>query len=290
EGVLVTAPPYPTRSIEDTCMLSLATRALSISTAFLAALAGWALLAPAALPVASAQEPLARAGYQVGYAAHRTNLPGGQFANFSTSRAFVVNGDGSGTTALGAELTGKPNQHLQLVGWSPDGRQAVLYQAWESAENGAWEHNNKQFRFTAEHWLVDLVLLDLEGQEATNLTAVERVSFYNGNLYFWPSQPRRLGFVALIDGEMRPFAMDRDGKNKKALTQGRGFIYGLGASPDGQRICYHKDYQAIYLADADGSNPQRVRDDQPFQFYPQWSPDGTGSPTCPARTTTVTRT
>src|SRR5262249_52436750 len=163
---------------------------------------------------------------------------------------------------------------LQLAGWSPDGRQAVLLQGWESAENGAWEHKHRQFRFTAEHWLLDIILLDMDGRKATNLTAVERASFYNAGLVFWPNRPKRLGFLALVGGEMRPFAMDRDGKNKKALSKGSGFIYGLNLSPDGKRICYHKDYRGIYLADADGGNARRVQDDHPFQFMPAWSPDG----------------
>jgi Tol biopolymer transport system component len=175
---------------------------------------------------------------------------------------------------LAPELTHKPNQSAQLDGWSPDGRQAVLLPCWESAENGAWEHEHRDFRFTAEHWLLDIVLFDMENQKTTNLTAVERVSFYNHGLRFWPNQPKRFSFVALIDGQLRPFAMDLDGKNKKALSEGPGFIYGLNASPDGKRICYHKDYQGIYLADADGRNARRVQDDHPFQFMPTWSPDG----------------
>src|SRR5262249_21818056 len=141
-------------------------------------------------------------------------------------------------------------------------------------ENGAWEHEHKDFRFTAEHWLLDVVLLDMGSNNLTNLTAVERVSFYNGGIFFWPDQPKRLGLTARVDRQKRPFAMDRDGKNKKPLTEGRGFIYGLNASPDGKRICYHKDYQSIFLANADGSDPRRVDDGHPFQFMPTWSPDG----------------
>src|SRR5262249_22410463 len=97
--------------------------------------------------VAAAPE---RPGYQIGYSAHRTNLPGGQFANCATTRACVVEGDGSGTRELGAEWARKPNQRVQFAGWSPDGRQAILLQGWESEENGRWEHEHKEFRFTAE--------------------------------------------------------------------------------------------------------------------------------------------
>jgi hypothetical protein len=204
----------------------------------------------AAQPTPSERTPAGRTDYQVGYTAHRTNLPGGQFANLATSRAFVVEGDGSGARQLAPELTRKPDQRAQFAGWSPDGGQAILLQGWESPANGAWEHQHKQFRFTPEHWLLDIVLLDMRSGKTTNLTAVERVSFYNHGLYYWPNRPERLGFVALIDGQLRPFAMDRDGKNKKALSEGTGFIYGLNASPDGKRICYHKDYRGIYATSA----------------------------------------
>jgi Tol biopolymer transport system component len=235
-----------------------------------------ATIALAFLPVAlPARGPAPeRPAFQIGYTAHRTNLRGGQFANRSTSRAYVVKGDGTLTEQLAPELTRKPNQWTQLDGWSPDGRQAVILQCWESPENGAWEHRHKDFRFSAEHWLVDIVLLDVHSRALTNLTSVERVSFYNHGLHFWPKDPKRLSFVALIDGQLRPFAMNRDGTKKKALSQGTGFIYGLNTSPDGKRICYHKDYRAICLADADGHNVRRVKDDHPFQFVPTWSPDG----------------
>ena len=69
--------------------------------------------------------------------------------------------------------------------------------------------------------------------------------------------------------------MDRDGKNKRDLTEGsREFAYGFSASKDGRRIAYHKSYQ-VYVADADGSNARHIATGHPFNFAPQWSPDGT---------------
>jgi hypothetical protein len=96
--------------------------ALWLFSRLLLAFAGLALLAPAVRPAAPAAEPPppGRAGYQIGYTAHRVNLPGGQFANRSTSRAFVVEGDGSGARQLAPELTRKPNQWAQFAGWSYD--------------------------------------------------------------------------------------------------------------------------------------------------------------------------
>ena len=108
----------------------------------------------------------------------------------------------------------------------------------------------------------------------TNVTAVDRVSHYNSGLFYWPDDPERLGFTALIGGESHPFSMDLDGRHKRDLSGGdAGFTYGFSASPDGSRIAYHRDYQ-VYLADADGGGATRVDTGHPFNFAPQWSPDG----------------
>jgi Tol biopolymer transport system component len=119
-----------------------------------------------------------------------------------------------------------------------------------------------------------MYLVDIARGEATNLTAIERVSFHNSGLFFWPGDATQLGFQAIVGGNSHPFRMDRDGRHKRDLTEGSPeFAYGFSASPDGRRIAYHKSYQ-VYLADADGSNAHKVETDKPFNFAPQWSPDG----------------
>jgi TolB protein len=210
----------------------------------------------------------------IGYTEMRTNLPGGRHVNVMTMRAVVVKADGTGRRVLAEELTREPNTWTQFAGWSPDGRIAIIGRGWESTENGKWEEEHKTFRFTADGCLYDCYLLDLQSGKTTNLTAVERVSFHNTGLFFWPGDPTRLGFQALIDGNSHPFRMDRDGKNKRDLTRdSKEFAYGFSASPDGKRIAYHKNYQ-VYLANADGSDARQVKTGQPFNFVPKWSPDG----------------
>ncbi|MBI2432149.1 MAG: PD40 domain-containing protein [Candidatus Hydrogenedentes bacterium] len=211
-------------------------------------------------------------GPLLGYTEYRTNLPT-RHANQVTSRACVVGADGSGRRILAEELCTEPNSWTQFAGWTPDGRQAVLGRGWESPENAAWEEEHKTFRMT-EGWLFDLYLLDLATGKLTNLTAVERVSSYNSGLIFLPDGSGRLGFTALISGISHPFLMDADGRNKRDVSSGPdGFAYGFSASPDGTRIAYHKDYQ-IYVAAADGSNARKIETGNPFNFVPQWSPDG----------------
>lgn len=210
----------------------------------------------------------------IGYSELRTNLPGGRYANVMTMRAVLVKADGTGRRLPAEELTREANTSSQFAGWSPDGKFAILNRGWESPENGKWEEEHKTFRFTPEGYLLDCYLLDLANGKATNLTQVDRVSFYNSGLFFWPGDSNHLGFTALIDGNSHPFRMDLDGKNKRDLTRdSREFTYGFSASPDGKRIAYHKNYQ-VFLANADGSGAQQIQTGHPFNFVPRWSPDG----------------
>lgn len=210
----------------------------------------------------------------IGYTELRTDLPGGRQANVRTMRAVVARADGTGRRALAEDLAAEPDAWTQFAGWAPDGKAAVVGRGWESPANAAWEEEHKTFRFTPEGWLYDSHVIDLATGKGANLTAVGRVSFYNTGLFFWPADPARLGFQALIDGESRPFVMDRDGRNKRDLTKGvKGFSYGFSAAPDGKRVAYHKDYQ-VFLADADGGHARRVETGHPFNFGPTWSPDG----------------
>jgi Tol biopolymer transport system component len=222
--------------------------------------------------VAPAETPSSKA--LIGYTELRTDLPGGRHANVTTMRAAVIKADGTGRRLLAENLSRQRHSWTQFAGWSPDGRVAVLGRGWESPDNAKWEEEHRTFRFTADGWLYDMYLLELNSGKLTNLTAVERVSFYNSGLFFWPRDPTKLGFQALIGGNSHPFRMDRDGRNKRDLTKdSKEFAYGFSASPDGKRIAYHKSYQ-VYLADADGSHAKHVKTGKPFNFVPQWSPDG----------------
>jgi Tol biopolymer transport system component len=211
-------------------------------------------------------------GYHIGYTEHRTNLPGGRHANIATSRACIIKADGSGRRVLAEELCKKPGSFTQFAGWSPDGSKAIILSGYNPPENAAWEEKHKTFRHG--QWLMDTCLVDMANGKVINLTAIERVSNYNSGLFFWPGDPRKLGFQAIIDGVSVPFSMDLDGRNKKNLSKGTaGFTYGFAASPNGKRIAYHKSYQ-VFLANGDGTDPRQVKTGKPFNFVPQWSPDG----------------
>lgn len=209
----------------------------------------------------------------IGYTQYRTNLPT-RYDNQITARAYVASADGRGRRELLPELCTEPHTWTQFAGWSPDGSIAIIGRGWESPENGAWEEAHQTFRMT-EGWRFDYYFYEMDTGALTNVTAVDRVSEYNGGVFFIPGDSNKLGFTALIDGVSHPFVMDRDGRNKRGLsTSDEGFTYGFSASPDGRHVAYHKDYQ-VYVADADGSNPRHIQTGNPFNFVPQWAPDGT---------------
>lgn len=212
------------------------------------------------------------AGRLIGYTELRTNLPGGRHANNRTMRATLVDLDGRERRRVAEELADLPDAWTQFAGWSPDGRQAIVIRGWESPENAAWEEEHKEFRFTREGWLLDSHLVELETGRARNVTGVDRVSHYNGGLFYLPGG-RSLGFTPLIDGVSRPYVMDLDGKNKRAVSGEKGgFAYGYSASPDGKLVSFHEDYQVV-IVEADGSGKRRIETGNPFNFGPTWSPD-----------------
>lgn len=214
-----------------------------------------------------------RPPFAIGCTVHATALPGGRHVNVATSRATLLL-PGRGPLPLAADLADEPGSWTQFAGWFPDGATAIVGRGWERGDNGRWEEEHGTFRFQAGDWLYDTHLVDLHSGRAVNVTAVDRVSFYNTGVFAWPGTPDRLGFTALVDGVSKPFAMDLDGSRKVDLAaESRGFAYGFSASPDGDRVSYHENYQ-LWLADADGGNRVHVDTGHPFVFAPAWSPDG----------------
>ena len=209
----------------------------------------------------------------IGYTELRTNLPGGRHANVRTMRAATVKGDGSGRRLVADELIDDPDAWTQLTGWSPDGEQAIVYRGWQDPENAKWEEQHQRFRHLPGKWQLDTYLVGLPSGKVTNVSGVERVSHFNFGLFFMP-RGRHLGFTALINGVSKPWVMDLDGRNKRDVSgEGSGFTYGYSASPDGELITYHENYQ-VYIANADGSNRRHIKTGNPFDFAPRWSADG----------------
>jgi Tol biopolymer transport system component len=188
-------------------------------------------------------------------------------------RAVTVKADGSGRQLVAQDLVDDPDAWTQFVGWSPDGEQAIVYRGWQDPENAQWEEQHRRFRMLPGKWQLDSHLVDLTSGKVTNVTGVERVSHYNGGLFFMP-EGKHLGFTPLINGVSKSYVMDLDGRNKRDVSgEGSGFTYGYSASPDGELISYHSNYQ-VYIANADGTHKRHIKTGNPFDFAPTWSPDG----------------
>ncbi|MBX3423305.1 MAG: PD40 domain-containing protein [Pirellulaceae bacterium] len=207
----------------------------------------------------------------IGYTEGRNDLPEGQYFNWITNRACIVRGDGRDRQVLAQELIQNQHSWTQFAGWSPSGEHAVINSAWESPENAAWEREHQTFRMT-EGWLMDSYLLELSTGQIANVTAVDRVSNYN-TANFTPDG-RQMLMTSLIGGVSKLFTMDLDGRNKRDISGGgTGFIYGVSPSPDSRLVAYHENYQ-IYISHADGREKRHIDTGHPFNFAPQWSPDG----------------
>lgn len=208
----------------------------------------------------------------IGYTAGRNDLPSGQFDNWRTQRARIVLADGSNDSPTGESLIENENGWTQFAGWSNDGAKAIVLSLWEDPANAAWEREQRTFRMT-EGWLVDCCLVELETGAIQNLTEIERVSIYNTGLFYLPDGSG-FGFTPLINGVSVPFVMDPDGRNKRDVSGSTGgFAYGFSASPDGELITYHENYQLV-ISSVDGSHKQTIDTGHPFNFAPSWSPDG----------------
>ena len=184
----------------------------------------------------------------------------------------VMRHDGTRAESIGEELITGPDEWTQFAGWSPDGATAIVGLGWQDPNNGVWEDQHRQFRMEPGKWRYDSWLVDVASRAQINVTRVDRVSHYN-TISYTPAGDALL-MTSLVDGTSKPFLMDLDGHNKRDLSLGgRGFAYGLNASPDGARVAYHEDYQ-IYVAETNGTQKLHIETGNPFNFVPQWSSDG----------------
>ena len=208
----------------------------------------------------------------IGYTSFQTDLPGGRHQNVRTMRAMVVQVDGTGLREIGGELIKQTDTWTQFAGWSPDGATAIVGCGWQNPENAKWEEEHKRFRMEAGQFRYDAYLLDMATGALSDVCGIDRVSHYNG-VSFSPDG-KKLLMTSLVNGSSKPFLMNLDGTNKIDVSGGtNGFTYGLNASPNGRRICYHEGYQ-VYISNSDGTEKLKIETGNPFNFAPTWSPCG----------------
>ena len=160
---------------------------------------------------------------------------------------FVMQADGSRSK----RLTQNPADDLWLS-WSPDGSRIVF---------GSRREGN-----------ADLYVMSASGGPVTRLTSDPM----DESGPSWSPDGSRIAFMVKQGERWQIFVMDVDGSNRRRLTESSGNDWNPAWSPDGSRIVFYSDREgpgkdAVYVMNADGSNPVRVTSG----VFPAWSPDGT---------------
>jgi Tol biopolymer transport system component len=223
----------------------------------LAAVVALVLLLAAAAP-AAANFPGANG--RIAYSqADLLPLIGGEPGNLGAhSQVFTINPDGSQRdrlTDVGHELAaGSPE-------WSPEGDRIV----YESNESGSFQ----------------IWVMDADGGDQTQLTDDPEYEAFqpsfspDGQSIVFSRCGEPLGLIIFCDIAV----MDADGDNLHTiLSDGHWANVRPGYSPDGKQIAFSTDrgglQSALWVMDADGSDPERLTPPRLRAMWPDWAPDG----------------
>src|SRR3954447_1863365 len=126
----------------------------------------------------------------------------------------------------------------------------------------------------------DLYRLELGTRETRRLTRHDALDF---NASFAPDG-NRIVFVSERDGNPEIYAIDPAGSSPRRLTDCFALDDQPRFSPDGRRIAFcstrqpadvpGRAWNAIYVVEADGSNPRRITPAGIADYAPAWSPKG----------------
>jgi len=121
----------------------------------------------------------------------------------------------------------------------------------------------------------DLYIIDPDRSERTRLATGIAID----QPVSWSPDGERVAYVAETGGNFDIFAQPVRGDASSRVNLSRSPARDLQPqwSPDGARIAFVSDRDgapAIFVANANGSNPERLFDDESAQSEPAWSPDG----------------
>jgi len=200
------------------------------------------------------------------------------FVQGEESDIYVMDADGSNQI----NLTRTPGYDSR-ASFSPDGRRIAF-----SSNRGSSARQN-----------FDIYVMDRDGNNVIRLT--HDPGFENDPV--WSPDGTRIAFTRVTEsGSFEIFVMDADGKNVVNLTNSPALDNMPAWSPDGRRIAFSSDRdmsnrsteeaqiinangsrlrvvrkalvtQDIYVMNADGSNPERLTDDEAADGDASWMPD-----------------
>ncbi len=203
---------------------------------------------------------------------NRTDRPFGRYDGFNSYRPHVIFRNGS-ERELSAPINDRPQEnYISFNRWTLDGSALLLNKQWEDPQHAMLEEVKREMLLDPVKYRMDILRVTLSGLYK-NLTGRNPVSFYNSGVFFWPLNPSRIGFGAIVGKEMRTFLMDSDsGEGKESFTSASGFTYGTDASLDGRSYAFHAGYQ-VYIGDVETRRERHVETGYRFNFRPTWSPD-----------------
>src|SRR5437879_2385358 len=176
-----------------------------------------------------------------------------RFFFVSQGKTALMNCDGTGLRYLELSV---PNQETwQPSGFFSDGRR-VLMLSMEKRRDGPGRPFSEYYPQTPTHlWVYGLDSGALEEIGTRDRMAV----FYAPQLLL---NDHRMLVQVVRRNVGQIFSMNLDGTDAREFTRAEdGFPYGLGLSPDGQRVAYHlsagSGYE-IWTCDLDGRNRVRV--------------------------------
>ncbi|MEP0814195.1 MAG: PD40 domain-containing protein [bacterium] len=159
-----------------------------------------------------------------------------------------------------------------------------------------WTHGDRIVFTSARDGDLDLYALDPAKktvERLTDLPGYDGGSFpsYDGSTIVWRRQPAKTAeeiadFRELLAAELvRPghleiWAMDRDGGNKRQLTDNGAANFGPNMSPGNERIVFCSNMNGggrnfdLYVMSAQGGAAERVTFYDGFDGFPMYSPDG----------------
>ena len=139
----------------------------------------------------------------------------------------------------------------------------------------------------------DLFKADTNGKIIKQLT---KTKGYDAEATISPKGDK-IVFTSMRDGDLELYTMDINGKNVKRITHALGYDGGAWFSPDGSKIIWRasrptaetdiKEYKEllaqnlvaptnmeVWIANADGSNPQMLTNLEKANWAPNFMPDG----------------
>ncbi|WP_419921785.1 cell wall-binding repeat-containing protein [Candidatus Poriferisodalis sp.] len=144
--------------------------------------------------------------------------------------------------------------YLTSATWSPDGERIVYVRGYQDGDR----------------WVSHLWSVDADGTDITQLT------FGDTRRDRWPrwsADGSQIVFNRLTDQERFVASINADGTGETHLTEGGRSEFSPVLSPDGTKLAYISN-STVFVANADGSNPQTVISNVFWRGELAWSPSG----------------